>query len=75
VRWEKVSAGEWKSTPWAEPEFCPINLAVLEHDFLNAKIGHSDPSKVIPMKLDKAGLDAMVEQLYAWSDRVYGHRQ
>ena len=65
----------WVSTIWEEPERCPINLSVLEHDYKNARIGHDDPSKVVAMKLDEAGLDAMIEQLYAWTDRCYGKRR
>lgn len=74
VRWEKIAVGTWKSTPWEEPELCPINLNILDGEFRNAKVAHDNPQKVMAMKLDLTGLDAMISRLYAWSDRCYGKR-
>lgn len=74
VRWTKVAAGTWKATPWEEPELCPVNLNILYSEYKNAQKAHDDPSKVLRMKLDQSGIDAMIETLYAWSDRAYGHR-
>lgn len=74
IRWSKVAFGTWTATIWEEPELCPLNLGILFVEYQNAKIGQADPTKVIPMKLDQKGIDAMIATLYEWSDRVYGRR-
>ncbi len=69
-----ISYGAWNAEPWEEPELCPLNLNILDGEYRNAKISHDDPKKVLAMKLSVDGLEAMLETLYAWSDRCYGHR-
>lgn len=58
-----------------EPEMAPEYLSRLETAWERSKRTYDSPEKVRALDLTDGAIDALIANLYAWSDRVYGKRQ